>query len=231
MVSVTTPAFQRARSAEQQQQRRAQILDAARDLLATADPASVSLRELSRHVGLAKSNVVRYFPSREAVFLAVLAEDFDTFLDDLRTRVPTVDRRRSAATQRALIATAVAEVLAAHPRLCDLLAACQTVLEHNVPAETAREFKTIARHWLAGLADLIETADPHLTALTAAEFAGHVWVLVAGVWPMANPNPIVAAVLAEPEHQDLRVDFVPALTRALTVLLAGLSVEPSVPPG
>ena len=35
-------------------------------------PAEVSLRELSRQVGLSKSNVVRYFPTREADFLAVL---------------------------------------------------------------------------------------------------------------------------------------------------------------
>lgn len=227
---MTTPAFRRARSREQQQQRRAQILGVARELLAVTEPAAVSLRELAREVGLAKSNVVRYFPTREAVFLAVLAEDFDAFLDDVGARLPRLDRRRSVASQRRLIASALAEALADHPRLCDLLAACQTVLEHNVPAETAREFKAIARQWLTGLADCVQAAEPRLDPTAAAEFAGHVWVLVAGVWPMANPNPVVAAVLAEPEFEDMSVDFVPALTRALTVLLAGLSAESAADP-
>ncbi len=36
----------------------------------------ISLRELSDRVGLAKSNVMRYFDSREAIFLEVLDEEF-----------------------------------------------------------------------------------------------------------------------------------------------------------
>lgn len=220
-------SFQRARSPAQQEQRRAQILAAARELLSSAGPAAVSLRELARSVNLAKSNVVRYFPTREAVFLAVLAEDLQEWLVELRGRLPHPAARRRPAIQRALIAAAVAECLAGRPRLCELVAACQSVLEQNVPAATAREFKTVAQDWLTQTAALVHAAGPGFGRVAAAEFAGHLWALVVGVWPMANPNPVVASVLAEPEYQDLAVDFPAALSRALTVVLEGLAALPA----
>ena len=61
--------FQRARSEEQRAIRRQAILDTAAAMLDEMPVAEVSLNELSRRVGLAKSNVLRYFESREAVLL------------------------------------------------------------------------------------------------------------------------------------------------------------------
>ena len=41
----------------------------------------ISLRELSDRVGLAKSNVLRYFDSREAIFLELLDEECLSWLE------------------------------------------------------------------------------------------------------------------------------------------------------
>src|SRR2546428_13885140 len=64
--------FQRARSEEQREARRQAILGAAAAMLAEMPVAEVTLNELSRRAGLAKSNVLRYFESREAVLLELL---------------------------------------------------------------------------------------------------------------------------------------------------------------
>ncbi|HEY4701584.1 MAG TPA: helix-turn-helix domain-containing protein, partial [Streptosporangiaceae bacterium] len=68
--------FQRARSAEQREVRRRAILDTAAAMLAEMTVAEVTLNELSRRVGLAKSNVLRYFESREAVLLDLLGSEW-----------------------------------------------------------------------------------------------------------------------------------------------------------
>ena len=67
--------FQRARSEEQREARRQAILGAAAAMLAEMPVAEITLNELSRRVGLAKSNVLRYFESREAVLLESEADD------------------------------------------------------------------------------------------------------------------------------------------------------------
>src|SRR5436305_8694633 len=64
--------FQRARSAEQREERRRTILDTALKMLDEMPVAELTLNGLSRRVGLAKSNVLRYFESREAVLLELL---------------------------------------------------------------------------------------------------------------------------------------------------------------
>ncbi|HEX4291540.1 MAG TPA: helix-turn-helix domain-containing protein, partial [Trebonia sp.] len=64
--------FQRARSEEQREIRRQAILDTAAAMLDLMPVSEVTLNELSRRAGLAKSNVLRYFESREAILLELL---------------------------------------------------------------------------------------------------------------------------------------------------------------
>src|SRR5580704_13371703 len=75
--------FQRARSEEQREARRRAILDTAAAMLAEMPVAQVTLNELSRRVGLAKSNVLRYFESREAVLLELLDSAWQEWLTQL----------------------------------------------------------------------------------------------------------------------------------------------------
>src|SRR5215468_1533288 len=72
--------FQRARSEEQREVRRQAILGAAAAMLAEMPVAQVTLNELSRRAGLAKSNVLRYFESREAVLLELLDSAWQDWL-------------------------------------------------------------------------------------------------------------------------------------------------------
>ena len=67
--------------------RRLAIKAVARDMLAEKNVGDISLRELSDRVGLAKSNVLRYFDSREAIFLEVLDEEFEAWLADIDDRL------------------------------------------------------------------------------------------------------------------------------------------------
>ncbi|HEU4330550.1 MAG TPA: helix-turn-helix domain-containing protein, partial [Lapillicoccus sp.] len=64
-----TNEFMRARRPEHKQQRREAILDAARDLALRRGVRAITLGDLAEAVGLAKSNVVRYFGTREEIFV------------------------------------------------------------------------------------------------------------------------------------------------------------------
>ena len=76
-------AFQRARSEEQREIRRQAILDTAAAMLDVMPVSEVSLNELSRRAGLAKSNVLRYFESREAILLELLDRATKRWLSEL----------------------------------------------------------------------------------------------------------------------------------------------------
>src|ERR1700722_2050329 len=111
--------FQRARSEEQREERRRAILDTAAAMLAEMPVAEVTLNELSRRVGLAKSNVLRYFESREAVLLELLDSAWQEWLATLEAGLGgAVDATASPATRGDQLAAALAASLAARPVPC-----------------------------------------------------------------------------------------------------------------
>jgi AcrR family transcriptional regulator len=72
MATTKLPSFQRARQPAQIEQRKEAILRTALLLFQKNGLENVSLTDIAREVGLAKSNIYRYFESREHIYLVVL---------------------------------------------------------------------------------------------------------------------------------------------------------------
>src|SRR6266702_2695279 len=70
----TGTSFQRARRPEQKERRRQDILAAASTLGARDGVRAVTLTDIAAEAGVHKSAVLRYFETREAVFLLLTAE-------------------------------------------------------------------------------------------------------------------------------------------------------------
>lgn len=216
--------FQRARSEEQREVRRRAILDAAAAMLAEMPVAQVTLNELSRRVGLAKSNVLRYFESREAVLLELLDSAWREWLTQMEADLPgAIDAGAPAAGRADQLAALLASSLAARPVLCDLLSAQAAVLERNVSPEIAVQYKRAALAnvtWLGRLihGHLQELARPDAERLAAGT------VLVAGaLWVHAQPSAaVLAAYEADPALAVFRTDFTATLREVTEVLIAGL---------
>jgi|SRR3954452_12357540 AcrR family transcriptional regulator len=206
--------FQRARSPEQREARRRAILGAAVDLLGEMPLSEISLRELARRVELSKTNVVRYFETREAVFFALLNQSIEEWLAELPPELP--------AGAPAGVADALARSLAARPLVCELWSALGTELERNISAEAVRDFKLANGELQARLAALIAERVPALTEAAAREFVAMTILLVAGLWPFANPAPAVAEAVQDPRLARSRVDFAARLGRSLQVVITGL---------
>ena len=138
---VTT--FQRARSDEQREQRRRAILSTAAAMLAEMPVAELSLNELSRRVGLAKSNVLRYFETREAVLLELYDTAWTAWLDRLDAVLPPASADGDARARYERVAASLTASLVADPLVCELISVSASVLERNVsprggPAPQAR---------------------------------------------------------------------------------------------
>jgi AcrR family transcriptional regulator len=222
MGDVARTDFQRARTPEQQEERRQVILATARTMLDEQTLQDISLRELARRVGLAKSNVVRYFPTREAVFLEVMAEDWDEWLDAVEAGLPRPNGRQSSTTTHQQLGLLIARTLAVRPRFAALIATHAGILEHNVTDDVARRFKKRALANTLRLADLLRSRMPGITAEESVEAAAATFALVAGAWPMTNPAKVAELILLEEAFAALRFEFEPSVARLLAVLMDGL---------
>jgi AcrR family transcriptional regulator len=220
--------FQRARSAEQRELRREAILDAAAAMLAEMPVAQVSLNELSRRVGLAKSNVLRYFESREAVLLELLDRAWQEWFVELRQSLGVGPG--APAERGDQLAAALAASLASRPVLCDLACAQAAVLERNVSPEVAARYKRAAIANLNALARLVLARLPELGGHDAFRLAAATVMVISGLWPLAQPSPaMLAAYEADPALAAMRVDFAATLREVLEVLISGLLARSSGP--
>ncbi|WP_314414552.1 TetR/AcrR family transcriptional regulator [Streptomyces sp. DSM 40484] len=221
--------FQRARSEEQRAVRRRAILDTAVAMLGEMPVAQVSLNELSRRVGLAKSNVLRYFESREAVLLELLSTASQELIEHLDTVLPeAVDAAAPVSERSDRVAAAVAHALAERPVLCDLISAQAAVLERNVSTRVAADYKRASIAHAFALAHRVRVHVPELDERDAVRFTAGALLMTTAAWPHSNPSAAVLEVYeSAPELAVLRVDFTTTLRESLEVLLSGLLARAS----
>ncbi|QYC45280.1 Transcriptional regulator, TetR family [Nonomuraea coxensis DSM 45129] len=212
---MTRSAFLRARRPEHKEQRRQAILDAARELAAASGVRTVSLGAVAEAVGLAKSNIVRYFGTREEIYLQLAAEEWLAWSAAVTERLP------ETADPDAVVTT-LAETLAARPLFCDLLGNTSTSLEHNVSVAAAHAFKRTVVRTVGELGARIAPAAG-LTPAEGLELAASAAGLAGMLYPAANPSPVLAQVYAQdPELAASCPPFVPTLVRGLRAIAAGL---------
>jgi AcrR family transcriptional regulator len=215
---VTSTGFQRARTAEAKYQREGAIIEAARSLGAERGIRQVTLTDIGEVVGLHKSAMLRYFETREQIFLKLTAEEWRAWSSALRGRTA---RLRSGA-KAARVAEAVSTSLVERPLFCDLLAQAPLNLERNVSLESVREFKLVTLAEVAAIG-----AELHrLLALNerqAVDVIATATSLAGALWQMATPGPDVQRLYRDdPRLAHAVVDVGPRLTRVLTALLIGL---------
>lgn len=214
--------FQRARSKEQREVRRRAILDVAAGMLEEMPVADVTLNELSRRVGLAKSNVLRYFDSREGVLLDLL----DAFLQDWLAEVSgelTADVGDDAPLEQRAerLAAVLARSLARRRALCDLAGTQGGVLEHNVSVDVVVRHKRLTLARLAAAGDLLRRLLPELGD-GAERLIFHVVVLAGALVPYSSPPAGVRAAYAlDPALGVLHLDLEDSLRGAVRTLLLG----------
>lgn len=218
--------FQRARSEEQREVRRQAILRVAGDMVAEMPVADISLNELSRRVGLAKSNVLRYFESREAVLLELLDSAWRDWLERLAADLPRkVDADAPVPERAEQIAATITASLVDDRLFCELVSVSSAVLERNISPEVARRYKVAAIANVTALAELVHGRLGELSSEGATNFAGGTVVATTGIWPLAQPSDAMLCVYDDPAMASLRLDFGTTHQEMLATLLAGSLVR------
>jgi AcrR family transcriptional regulator len=220
-----TTGFQRARRPEQMAARRSAILAVARAMLSDKNVADISLRELSDRVGLAKSNVLRYFDSREAIFLEVLDEQCRAWLAELEDRLGKPRPRKANYASEIRVASTIADSLAERRLLCELLGSMAGVLERNISGQFARDFKARAMANTSAFAQLVSHQLPWLPTEFTEFFAEGALTLTAGMYPFSVPTEPVRAAMAEMGYPEPRQRFTDGLRAGLVTWLVGAAVR------
>jgi AcrR family transcriptional regulator len=220
----TDATFQRARRPEQKQQRQDAILDAARQLALRDGVRNVSLTDIAEKVGIHKSALLRYFETREQIFLELTAQSWLGWAQALHAGL---DGGPPGSAD--LVADVVARSFADRPLLCDLIPHTALNHERHVSTSAVRRYKLTSLGAISDAADVVHRVLADLTEGECREFISTMANLAGSLWQIANPPPALARLYAsDPDLAQACVDLVPRLRRTAVVLLAGM--VPSRPP-
>ncbi len=214
--------FQRARKPQERELRREAILAAAAELFDAEGPQGAGLNAIAAKAGFTKSNVYRYFESREDVLLSL-------FLAELEQMVPDLEQRFSPIAPGDIdaIAAAIASTFISRPRLSSLSTIVSSTVEQNVSEPAVISLKRGMGALIAQAAILLQAKLPGSTPEDCAWVTAMVGTIVAGMWPAAHPSETARRVLAMPEFAHLKPSIEHDLERATRALLASLPASPS----
>ncbi|MCO1656564.1 TetR/AcrR family transcriptional regulator [Pseudonocardia humida] len=220
-MSTEGAGFLRARRPEQKRLREASILDAARELALRDGVGSVSLAAIAADVGMHKSALLKYFGTREEIFLRLAETEWNEWA------VATVAELDAAPSDEDRVVDVLTRSLADRPLFCQLLIHASLTLERNVSLDAVRRSKVAATGAAGAVSDALHRALPGLSRDNCFELLGATGLVSAGLWQMAHPPPVVVALYAEPglsislgEHSS--AGFAASVARFIRVYLTGL---------
>jgi AcrR family transcriptional regulator len=223
---MATEPFQRARRPEQKEQRREAILTAAAELARRDGVRAVSLSDIARAVGIHKSALLRYFETREQIFLELTAREWlgwETEVTAELGRIAPGDTEPSATAADA-VAAALAKSFASRPLLCDLLPHAALNLERHASVGAVRAYKETSLGAVEAATVALAGPLPDLGDAERRELVSVVALLAGSMYQIATPpEPLRRLYEEEPALGHSLLDLEPRLTRAARVTIAGLA--------
>jgi AcrR family transcriptional regulator len=215
-----TPIFQQVAIPQYPRLRSEAILETARDLALARDVRSVSMTSIARAAGISRAVLLRFFASREQIFLVLASWAWRDWAEAVEQELPAVS------TDSRQLAVMLTESLAERPLFCDLLGQASLNLEHNASLETLQEYRLQA---LAASAVAGEAVVAALTRLglfvspeTGQELVSMIVAQAAMVWQISHPPQRLAELYRQDAHvAPPAIEFVPHMVKFISLLIMG----------
>ena len=219
----TSSTFQRARSSENKTQRRESILAAAAQLATRDGVRQVTLTDIAARVGMHKSALLRYFETREQIFLELTGRSWRDWAAAVRAGLADVASDNAVPGAAAVLA----HEFAARPLLCDLIPHTALNLERHASIAAVRAYKLISLGAVEDAAAALKGPLPELAVEDRRQLVATVALLAGAMYQIATPPPPLAELYAtDPELGHALLDLEPRLTRAAEITIAGLQALP-----
>jgi AcrR family transcriptional regulator len=207
----------RARSEEQKEQRIRQIVEATARLYERCGYEEISFVSIAKEAKFTRSNLYKYFNSKEEIFLEFLKYDISRWRQEIVEILKTND-----VDSIPLFAGLWVQSFDKHKRLLKLLSILHPILEKNVSTDHLIAFKRALNSEFAILGELLTKIFPAFTQELLIKFLNLQVAYATGLFQMSNHCQNQQEVLALPEFAHMKIDFQTNLQNSIIYLLNGL---------
>jgi len=209
--------WERARSEEQKEHRITEIIDATARLYEAHTFEEITFVLIAKEAQFTRSNLYKYFNSKEEIFLEFLRHDIVRWRKDV---VENIKPDRICSVKD--FSAAWVGLQRKHERFVKLLSILHNVIEKNVTIEKLTEFKRGAKEELFILAEVLCSIFPELTIEKAARFLQLQLAAAVGLFQMTDLSETQQQILDNPEFSVLKIDFAAAFQETVEHLLSGI---------
>lgn len=212
--------WKRARSKHQKEERIKEILSAAASLFHSLSFEKVSILLIAKEAGFTRSNIYRYFKTKEEIFLELYIEDVIEWKHQILNSVVGDE------TPEEFVNLWV-KILIKQERLLELTPLLALNLEKN--SSESIYFKTKKRIYkeVEEVGKIISDLFPNLDYESIIQFLITQHALVAGLSPMCRYNDMQEKVLKENNLNNLKLNFIKHYHSSILSYFNGLLLKQS----
>jgi AcrR family transcriptional regulator len=207
----------RARSEEQIEYRVREIVDATARLFENYRFEEITFAMIAKEARFTRSNLYRYFKTKEDIFLDLLKHDLANWRMDL---VRSLSKSTLSIPEFSELCV---DLLLKHKRMIDLFTLLYTTLEQNASLEALTAFKQNVMEELGVTVEHLTRTLPFKSADAAAEFVMSETSLAIGMHPLMNLSPQqkqamdTVGMTSDPEYfRGILLNSIESLLRGLT---------------
>jgi AcrR family transcriptional regulator len=211
--------IKRANGEQEKGERKSEILERADELFKDRSFDELRMADLAAELGLAKGTLYLYFPSKEALFLALLSDRLEAAFAKL---FEVLGGASTVPVNPELVVAGAAEVMAEDLTLPRLLSIMHTVLESRLPFEEALAFKRGLAMRLDEAGSRLAAALPPLSPSEGRRYFLYLYAQVVGLASLTDLSPFMKRIAAEPGLEAFRLGFREGLEESARAMLAGM---------
>lgn len=213
-------AWVRARTKAQKEQRISKIIDATSRLYDAMGFEAITFVSIAKEARFTRSNLYKYFNSKEEIFFEFLKHDMVLWRRDLEDMFEP-DGRYSVGQFALMWQTAQGR----HERMLDLVRLLHPVLEKNASEECLIGFKRAAKSEFQSLSRLLCRIFPKLGPDNAFKFLNMQLAISIGFYEMTTLSENQRTVLAMPEFGPFHIDYDTYFRQSVEYMIRGLLTE------
>jgi len=210
--------WQRARTDENKNERKEAIYKAAFSLFKKNGYDKVSFNGIAAEAGFTKSNMYRYFSSKEEIFLNIFANLFEAWFENYTKQLQGLKENEDIQK----FAKAWVSSMMADPDFLDLIPLLMVSLEKNSSFEQLVVFKRLSMGLLYRITLEVSRIYPDIKDEKAFRFLTLSYGATANYWAANSHNDALIKIYQMDEFQDLTPSFEADLTESIEIIIKGL---------
>ncbi|MGE4285048.1 MAG: TetR family transcriptional regulator [Phycisphaerae bacterium] len=209
--------WKRARSSEQKEVRKNDILSSTSNLFIDKEYDQISLAMIAEGAGMSKPNIYKYFDSKEDIFLNLALKSFVDALEYQKKHLDDIDNDDIEAFCRRWIENVIQCDF--FLRLCPIVS---TTIERNSSVETFNTYRANLGPVIDFGAEIVCSKITGLTPLQGRMFLQYACAFQSGWYSYLRPSETLRKISSNEEFDGYVVSGLNMITEALTILVNGM---------